>query len=375
MRHYLVIQKDTSIYDALAGIPAGVSKLSLSGGGLYANNYTQLEHIFEAIPQSVVSLDLSLNEFENKTGAELAVAFASIPAHVTSVDFSMCDLYLKSGAELARALAGLPDTVTSLDLSGNDLYKKKSDELALGLSGISAGVNTLILAGNGFGHKTSAQLARVLAGIPISVTLLELSHSQLGYMCPQDLRDFIQIIPLHIKFITLKNNGFFNHKTPQEIDRFLVELGEARTRLDLSCNGEPELARVIAPLVPMETSGVAGVGRHVTLPTEVIAHIASFLSDIPEQSIYHQMKTRAQMVGHRKARDVYIASWFQFSHDILSMPPAQFAMIALGLSLFFHANPTEMFVFGTGLTLFGAAGFAKSMHDVVSVPTALNALN
>lgn len=196
----------------------------MSGRGLYANNYTKLEHIFEAIPKSVISLDLSLNEFENKTGAELA----------------------------------------------------------LGLSGISAEVNTLILAGNGFGHKTSAQLARVLAGIPISVTSLDWSNCQLGHMSARELRDFTQIIPLHIKFITLKNNGFFYHKTPKEIDRFLVELGEE---------------------------------------------------------------------------------------------PAQFAMIALGLSLFFHANPTEMFVFGTGLTLFGAAGFTKSMHDVVSVRTALNALN
>ncbi|MDF1684555.1 MAG: hypothetical protein P1U36_07825 [Legionellaceae bacterium] len=391
MYHYLIIQQDTSISEALAGIPAGVSKLSLSGGGLYANNHTKLEYTFEAIPKSVISLDLSLNDFENISGDGLVVAFASIPKHVTSVDFSMSDLYLKSGAELARALAGIPETVKSLDLSGNDLYKKKSADLALGLSGISTGVNTLILAGNGFGHKTSAQLSRALAGIPAgvqllnlrcnhihlrtraelvqifagipkSVTSLDLSNSQLGHMSAQELDDFIQIIPFHIKYINLQSNDFFKDKTSQEIDEFLIELGEARTRLDLSCNGEPELARVVAPLVQMETSGVTGVGRHVTFSPEVTAHIASFISDIPEQSIYHQIKTRAQAVGHRKARDAYIASWFQFSHDMLSMPPIQFAIFIAAFDLFAHASPSTTSVFGTGLTIFGAASLA-SFHN------------
>jgi len=98
-----------------------VTSLSLCNINLGDKTGEELAQALAAIPATVTRLDLSWNKLGEKTGAELALAFAAIPTTVTSLNLSGNGLDNKTGAELAQAFAAIPPSVTSLDLSGNDL--------------------------------------------------------------------------------------------------------------------------------------------------------------------------------------------------------------------------------------------------------------
>ena len=169
-----------------------------------------------------------------------------------------------------------------------------------------------------------------------------------------NLRIMLKSIPPHVTLINLQNNKLFKNETYTKIDAFLIELGDIRVRqrLNLSHNGTLESALALAPLIQMNTSGIPIMRRteadyilksynlhapqiridELTLPPEMVTHIASFVSSSPEQKTYTAINKISTIVATRKIHDDWFASQTQFAPDISAISLTLSTMILLAYS-------------------------------------------
>ena len=177
--------------------------------------------------------------------------------------------------------------------------------------------------------------------------------------------------------INLRNNDLFYGKTAEEIDAFLISLGDARSRLDLSHNCEGEFARFIAPLASMVNEGTR-------LNLDVAAHIASYLTPNSEE------KTKEFVNLHIEDPERYVLEEEEEAthancHDILAffmMTEINLAMtvvLSLGLAILalpglgFTAIPfTTTYAIGASMTALGSCFHALRFFFSPPIPTEEN---